>query len=58
MFTYVERDSQRMPPPARTHLPLKPDPAQLREGEDPKKMPPQNGTIFDENDPRENEVWV
>ncbi|TPX37621.1 hypothetical protein SmJEL517_g00625 [Synchytrium microbalum] len=56
MFTYVERDSQRMPSPARTHLPLKPDPTQLREGDDPKKIPPQNGTIFDENDPRENEV--
>ncbi|TPX48802.1 hypothetical protein SeMB42_g02457 [Synchytrium endobioticum] len=56
MFTYVERDSQRMPTPARTHLPLKPDPAQLREGEDGKKVPPQNGTIFDENDPRENEI--
>jgi hypothetical protein len=25
MFTYNERDMHRMPPPARTHLPIKPD---------------------------------
>ncbi|KAJ3044657.1 hypothetical protein HK097_001414, partial [Rhizophlyctis rosea] len=56
MFTYCERDAMRMPPPARTHLPLKPDPATLKPEDDPKKMPSASGTIFDENDPRENEV--
>ena len=56
MFTYCERDAMRMPPPARTHLPLKPDPATLKPEDDPKKMPSTSGTIFDENDPRENEV--
>jgi hypothetical protein len=45
-----------MPPPARTHLPLKPDPATLKPDEDPKSVPPGSGTIFDQNDPRENEV--
>ncbi|KAI8805086.1 Chs5p-Arf1p-binding proteins-domain-containing protein [Cladochytrium replicatum] len=56
MFTYCERDAHRMPPPARTHLPLKPDPSTLKPEEDLKKLPPGNGTVFDENDPRENEV--
>ncbi|KND00333.1 uncharacterized protein SPPG_04655 [Spizellomyces punctatus DAOM BR117] len=56
MFTYCERDSHRMPPPARTHLPLKPDPSTLKADEDPKKVPVGNGTVYDENDPRENEV--
>ncbi|KAI8923972.1 Chs5p-Arf1p-binding proteins-domain-containing protein [Entophlyctis helioformis] len=56
MFTYCERDAQRMPPPARTHLPLRPDSAALRPDQDPKSVPQANGSIFDENDPRENEV--
>ncbi|KAI8847522.1 Chs5p-Arf1p-binding proteins-domain-containing protein [Chytridium lagenaria] len=51
-----ESDSQRMPPPVRTHLPLKPDLATLKNDEDPKKVPPGNGTVYDENDPRENEI--
>jgi hypothetical protein len=55
MFTYCERDAQRMPPPARTHLPLKPEQASLT-GEDPNKIQPLNGMVSDENDPRENEV--
>lgn len=45
-----------MPPPARTHLPLKPDPTTLKPDEDPKKVQIGNGTVYDENDPRENEV--
>ncbi|KAJ3102197.1 hypothetical protein HDU96_009714 [Phlyctochytrium bullatum] len=53
---FSEKDAQRMPPPIRTHLPLKPDPATLKADEDPKKMPPMSGTIYDENDPRENEI--
>ncbi|KAJ3219428.1 hypothetical protein HDU67_001259 [Dinochytrium kinnereticum] len=53
---YIEIDAQRMPPPIRTHLPLKPDPATLKADEDPKKMPAGSGTIYDENDPRENEI--
>lgn len=36
-----------MPPPARTHLPLRPDDA---------KTLPSNGTVFDENDPAEGIV--
>ncbi|KAL2913058.1 bud site selection protein [Polyrhizophydium stewartii] len=56
MFTYCERDAQRMPPPARTHLPLRPDAASLRPEQDPKSVPQSNGSLFDENDPRENEV--
>ncbi|KAJ3281637.1 hypothetical protein HK104_011356 [Borealophlyctis nickersoniae] len=56
MFTYCERDAQRLPAPARTHLPLKPDPATLKPDDDPKKLPANSGTVFDENDPRENEV--
>ena len=55
MFTYCERDAQRMPAPARTHLPLKPEPAA---NEDPSKMTPLSGTVSDENDPRENEVFL
>ena len=55
MFTYCERDAQRMPAPARTHLPLKTEQASLQ-GEDPNKIPLSSGTVFDENDPRENEV--
>jgi hypothetical protein len=51
-----ERDAHRMPPPARTHLPLKPDLSTLKPDEDPKKLPQQSGTINDENDPKENEV--
>ncbi|KAH6574808.1 hypothetical protein BASA50_006830 [Batrachochytrium salamandrivorans] len=56
MFTYCERDSQSMPPPARTHLPLRPDATTLRPDQDPKNIPQVNGTFFDENDPREDEV--
>ncbi|KAJ3417087.1 hypothetical protein HDV05_006946 [Chytridiales sp. JEL 0842] len=55
MFTYCEKDAHRMPAPARTHLPLKPDAATLKPDEDPKKLAG-SGSIFDENDPRENEV--
>ncbi|KAJ8323647.1 bud site selection protein [Batrachochytrium dendrobatidis] len=56
MFTYCERDSQRMPPPARTHLPLRADATTLRPDQNPKTIPQTNGTLFDENDPREDEV--
>ncbi|KAI9202649.1 Chs5p-Arf1p-binding proteins-domain-containing protein [Polychytrium aggregatum] len=56
MFTYCERDAHRMPPPVRTHLPLKPDPAFLKPEDDVRKMPPGSGSLSDENDPRENEV--
>ncbi|KAI9094924.1 Chs5p-Arf1p-binding proteins-domain-containing protein [Phlyctochytrium arcticum] len=56
MFTYCERDAHRMPPPARTHLPLKQESSSLKEGEDAKKANVGSGTIYDENDPRENEV--
>ncbi|KAJ3157715.1 hypothetical protein HDU89_000092 [Geranomyces variabilis] len=56
MFAYCERDSHRMPAPARTHLPLKPDPATLKPNDDPKTVPVSNGTVNDENDPREDEV--
>ncbi|KAI8907663.1 Chs5p-Arf1p-binding proteins-domain-containing protein [Powellomyces hirtus] len=58
MFAYCEKDAHRMPAPARTHLPLKPDPSTLKpdEKEDPRKVPVGNGTINDENDPREDEV--
>ncbi|KAJ3077731.1 hypothetical protein HK102_005007, partial [Quaeritorhiza haematococci] len=60
MFTYCEKDAHRMPPPARTHLPLKPEQATSKDtsGADDKKAagPPLSGTIFDDNDPRENEV--
>ena len=55
MFTYCERDAQRMPTPARTHLPLKPEQSSLL-GEDPSKIPHISGSIMDENDPREDEV--
>ncbi|KAJ3389829.1 hypothetical protein HDU92_000851 [Lobulomyces angularis] len=54
MFTFCEKDSHRMPPPARTHLPLKPD--TVAKDEDIKKIPPGSGSVFDENDPGENEV--
>ncbi|KAJ3108962.1 hypothetical protein HDU97_009695 [Phlyctochytrium planicorne] len=56
MFTYCEKDAQRMPPPNRTHLPLKADPSTLKADEDAKKLPQGSGTIYDENDPRENEI--
>ncbi|KAJ2998551.1 hypothetical protein HDV02_004455 [Globomyces sp. JEL0801] len=54
MFTYVEKDAHRMPPPARTHLPLKPDTS--REAFDPKTAPNISGSLYDENDPSENEI--
>ncbi|KAI8819368.1 Chs5p-Arf1p-binding proteins-domain-containing protein [Fimicolochytrium jonesii] len=56
MFSYCEKDAHRMPAPARTHLPLKPDPSTLKANEDPKNAPVGNGTIYDENDPREDEI--
>lgn len=54
MFTYCEKDAHRMPPPARAHLPLKPEPAP--KDEDLKKLAPFSGSLYDENDPRENEI--
>ncbi|KAJ3143095.1 hypothetical protein HK100_011394 [Physocladia obscura] len=63
MFSYCERDSQRMPPPARTHLPLRPDP---RPDELATALPTSGGSSggigslansADElSDPRENQV--
>lgn len=55
MFTFCEKDSHRMPPPARTHLPLKPELPAGKE-EDIKKTAPGSGSVYDDNDPRENEV--
>lgn len=43
-----------MPAPARTHLPLRQD--LTTTNADPKTLPQQNGTVFDENDPAENFV--
>jgi Chs5-Arf1p-binding protein BUD7/BCH1 len=43
-----------MPAPARTHLPLRPD--VVPPNVDPKTVPAQNGTVFDENDPAEGDV--
>jgi hypothetical protein len=45
-----------MPAPSRTHLPLKPEQSSLS-GEDPSKIPHISGSIMDENDPREDEVF-
>ncbi|KAJ3012672.1 hypothetical protein HKX48_006160 [Thoreauomyces humboldtii] len=56
MFAYCEKDAHRMPAPARTHLPLRQDPATLKPDDDPKKAPVGHGTVNDENDPREDEV--
>lgn len=53
MFTYVEKDAHRMPTPARVHIPLKPDPSNPKQANLPGDI---NGTLFDENDPKENEV--
>jgi tetratricopeptide (TPR) repeat protein len=54
MFTFVDKDSHRMPPPARTHLPLKVD--HLNPNYDPKTAPNTHGRLEEDNDPRENEV--
>jgi hypothetical protein len=43
-----------MPPPARTHLPLRQDLTTTTA--DPKTLTQQNGTVFDENDPSESVV--
>jgi len=56
MFTFCERDSHRMPVPARTHLPLKIDPPKGTKEEQEKKDLMGSGTIFDDNDPKESEV--
>jgi hypothetical protein len=54
MFTYHEKDAHHMPPPARTHLPLRQDLTTTTA--DPKTLTQQNGTVFDENDPSESVV--
>ncbi|KAI9361183.1 Chs5p-Arf1p-binding proteins-domain-containing protein, partial [Zopfochytrium polystomum] len=61
MFTYCEKDAQRMPPPARIHLPLKPetpdkDPSPNDAKAAAAQQQQQHGTIYDDNDPRESEV--
>lgn len=56
MFTYVEKDMHRMPPPSRTHLPLKQDMSMTKEEEI--KVAPGSGSVYDENDPKENEVHI
>ncbi|KAI8611981.1 Chs5p-Arf1p-binding proteins-domain-containing protein [Chytriomyces sp. MP71] len=53
MFSYCERDSQRMPVPARVHLPLRPEIAGAGSGTGAQHL---SGSIDDENDPRENAV--
>ncbi|KAI9014612.1 Chs5p-Arf1p-binding proteins-domain-containing protein [Gaertneriomyces semiglobifer] len=56
MFTYCEKDAHRMPPPVRTHLPLRATGTNTKSDEDSKKGAGGSGSIYDENDPRENEV--
>lgn len=53
MFTFSERDSHRMPLPSRIYLPLKPDTQNPKQANLTQDL---NGTVFDENDPKENEV--
>jgi hypothetical protein len=54
MFSFAEKDRHRMPQTTRTYLPLKPE--GTSKDEDLKKVPPGSGSVFDDNDPRENEV--
>ncbi|KAJ3225880.1 hypothetical protein HDU81_007605 [Chytriomyces hyalinus] len=53
MFSYCERDSQRMPVPARIHLPLRPD---QKDDQASNSNANHSGSIEDENDPRENQI--
>ena len=55
MFTFHDRDAHTMPPPARTHLPLRPDVSNIKESEI-KTVPVSSGGLEDENDPSENQV--
>lgn len=54
MFSFTEKDRHRMPQTTRTYLPLKPE--GISKEEELKKLPPGAGSVFDDNDPRENEV--
>ncbi|KAJ3084081.1 chaps-domain-containing protein [Rhizoclosmatium globosum] len=68
MFSYCERDSHRMPSPARVHLPLRPDPkpeeltpaggagTTTAAAAAPSSTSNLSGTIEDDNDPRENQI--
>ena len=57
MFTFSEKDTHRVTAPARTHLPLKGEPVGKDFDESAsKKIQPINGTVFEDNDPRESEV--
>jgi hypothetical protein len=54
MFSFAEKDRHRMPQTTRTYLPLKTE--GTSKDEDLKKVAPGSGSVFDDNDPRENEV--
>ena len=56
MFSYSEKDSHKMPQPTRAHFPLKFE-FDAKE-EDLKKRAPGVGRISDDNDPREDEVFL